>query len=402
MSSSCYTSSVVRLQRWLFGSVVLVLQGCPLDERSLVVTAGSGASGGSAAEGGEAGSPGPGSGAAAGESSNGAGGEASGGDGQGGSGATGATGATGADGPGEAGSGATSAGSSGTGGTGIIDPNTLPCSGERCSCEKLDDEACSGDDCCGSSLVVAGAFHLGGEEEGEVPASVDAFRLDRYEVTVGRFRRYVEGYTLPPGPDSGQHDYVIGSGWRPEWDPYMPADADEFRQRIDCEDGTFSAERGDREQAPMNCVSWYEAFAFCAWDGGRLPTEAEWEYAAAGGDQARPYPWGDEPEPDEERALFDCEDCDGGDLVAVGSRPDGQGRFEQLDLAGSVAEWTLDYFAPYGTSCDHCANVIDGSERVARGGDLLSGRAEIRTTARASYDPGERHFTRGFRCARAQ
>ena len=150
----------------------------------------------------------------------------------------------------------------------------------------------------------------------------------------------------------------------------------------------------------MNCVSWYEAFAFCVWDGGRLPTEAEWEYAAAGGDEARPYPWGAASEPDGDRALFACMACGADDLDPVGARPQGEGRYDQFDLAGSVSEWTLDYFAPYGKRCDNCANVSYGTERVARGGHLSSDEEEIQPSARRSFVPEARHFTRGFRCAR--
>jgi formylglycine-generating enzyme required for sulfatase activity len=264
----------------------------------------------------------------------------------------------------------------------------------------MESDACAADDCCASRVVPAGTFHLGGGGDSSVPASVDAFRLDRFEVTVGRFRRYVAGYALPPSPDSGQHDYVVGSGWRPEWDASMPRDADELRVRVTCGDATWTDDPDDREEAPMNCVSWYEAFAFCVWDGGRLPTEAEWEYAAAGGDEGRLFPWGSEPAPDDDHALYACLDCGAEELGAVGARPEGEGRYGQLDLSGSVAEWTLDYFAPYGTSCDHCANVSYGTERVTRGGHFGSDDEEIEATARSSFDPEARHPTRGFRCAR--
>src|SRR6185503_5212427 len=103
----------------------------------------------------------------------------------------------------------------------------------------------------------------------------------------------------------------------------------------------------------MNCVSWFEAFAFCAWDGGRLPTETEWNYAAAGGNEQRVYPWG--ANIDLTKASYDCAgdgsgtgtpNCMFSDMLPVGSRsPQGDGKWGQADLAGNVWEWTLDWGA---------------------------------------------------------
>jgi formylglycine-generating enzyme required for sulfatase activity len=276
-----------------------------------------------------------------------------------------------------------------------------PCQGEGCSCAGLGESDCAGHSCCTSLTVPAGEFELGGGN-----AAVAGFRLDEFEVTVGRFRRYVEAYVGPPGVDSGQNDYVIGSGWMPEWSGEMPVNERELRKQLICEGRTWTDEAGEHEGLPMNCLTWFEAFAFCAWDGGRLPTEAEWEYAAAGGDQARAFPWGEEM-PDASRALFGCEgsagSCAPSGLLGVGSKPDGAARFGQLDLAGSLAEWTLDYFAAYPDACDHCANIGNGTERVARGGDLASeGPNELATTHRAAFDPQTRDFAHGVRCARPE
>ncbi|HWP09564.1 MAG TPA: SUMF1/EgtB/PvdO family nonheme iron enzyme [Polyangiaceae bacterium] len=272
-----------------------------------------------------------------------------------------------------------------------------PCEGEGCSCQGLGAKACARQSCCASLSLPAGEFALGAG-----PAEIAAFRLDEFEVSVGRFRRFVDSYLRPPAPDAGQHDYVIGSGWMPDWSAKMPETRAELVGGLACEGQTWTDAVAERESLPMNCVTWFEAFAFCAWDGGRLPTEAEWEYAAAGGDQARTFPWGDEA-PASSLAVYACDEgatCVSSVLAAVGSKPDGAARYGQLDLAGSLAEWTLDYFAPYEAACDNCANVGNGTERVARGGALTSSAKSLKATAREAADPETRDYARGFRCAR--
>ena len=125
------------------------------------------------------------------------------------------------------------------------------------------------------------------------------------------------------------------------------------------------------ENRPINCLSWYEAMAFCAWDGGYLPTEAEWNYAAAGGDQQRAYPWSspasavalDGTHASYRDATNNCvgdgmPGCAVTDLAVVGSKPAGVGRWGQVDLAGNVYEWTRDWFdANYPVPCMDCANL---------------------------------------------
>ncbi len=273
----------------------------------------------------------------------------------------------------------------------------------------------------------------------EHPVTVNGFRLDRYEVTVARMRNFVQAYDAwraagHPAEGEGAHPEIPGSGWSTSWNllsasggvyvgakavPESAADA-VATMTTKCSRGSanasYSAVAGARDNLPVNCVNWYLAYAFCAWDGGYLPTEAQWEYAAAGGEENRLYPWG--PQSPAGRARY------GGDSSAssveemfgpVGSYSTGGGRWGQLDLAGSLDEWNLDTFAADwyssgGAACADCANlgewVTGGVVRSWRGGDWASSEASgyLRSAARSGapdnwYD-GITDIEAGFRCAR--
>jgi formylglycine-generating enzyme required for sulfatase activity len=153
---------------------------------------------------------------------------------------------------------------------------------------------------------------------------------------------------------------------------------------------------------PLNCVTWYIAQAFCIWDGGRLPTEAEWNFAAAGGSEQRLYPWtkpGDTPVLEATYAGFGA----GAVIEAVGSYPAGAGRWGHFDLVGNVDEMARDaYGDPYpSNACADCANVTDDDTAIVRGG----GAHEVQEIANTCDREGNaREFKGnhgGFRCVKS-
>ena len=294
------------------------------------------------------------------------------------------------------------------------------CAGLPANCGSSSD-----DHCCASLTVPGGTFTLGGTS-GTTSATVTTFALDKYEVTVGRFRNFVAAYSGHPENGAGASSLLEGSGWQsPAWDSSIAATASSLSAAVQC-DSTYQtwSESGDNDELPMNCVDWYEAFAFCAWDGGRLPTEAEWEYAASGGESESTYPWGNTP------ALSDALDstaayanynclgdgsapatCAFTDILKVGSKPMGAGKYGQLDLAGSVDEWLLDWYADYPAACENCANLSmpemlptlhDAStNRVVRGGDWLYVAVGLTAQYRFHDRSDGRYDFVGFRCARS-
>jgi formylglycine-generating enzyme required for sulfatase activity len=237
------------------------------------------------------------------------------------------------------------------------------------------------------------------------PATVSDFYLDKYEITVGRFRMFVNAGmgTQASPPTAGAGAGITGSGWDSTWNVWLAVDTASLTAGMKCDSTyqTWTDTAGSNESKPVNCLDWYTAFAFCAWDGGRLATEAEWNYAASGGSEQRYYPWSSTAT----STTIDASYAVYGTTAAqnVGSKsPKGDGKWGQSDLAGNVWEWTLDWYeSPYPMPCNNCADLTAASDRVYRGGsfnyDLAS---NLRAAYRSSYFPGYRNNYLGARCAR--
>jgi formylglycine-generating enzyme required for sulfatase activity len=256
------------------------------------------------------------------------------------------------------------------------------------------------------------------------PATLSGFRLDKYLVTVGRFRQFVNawkgGSGWKPSAGSGKHTHLNGGnglsttagGYEPGWVASDDTRLAPSSANLACDPSyaTWTAPVGNNESLPINCVNWYEAYAFCIWDDGFLPSEAEWGYAAAGGNRQREYPWGStDPATSNQYAIYDCNypcgagTCDGtvADIAPVGTATLGAGLWGQLDLAGEVSEWNLDWYAAsYLDPCTDCAYLTAASFRVTRGGPFVDENTSILPPPRDAEDPTRRNSTIGLRCAR--
>jgi formylglycine-generating enzyme required for sulfatase activity len=219
-------------------------------------------------------------------------------------------------------------------------------------------------------------------DEGPIHAvSVPAFELTRHEVTVGQYRACVE---------VGVCDEPLVEGRRDE---------------------TWS--RPERfADHPVNRVSWRQATTFCDWIGARLPTEAEWEYAARGAGQDQPFPWGREPATCD-RAVFNdytnvsgrSRGCGARRPLPVCSMPAGDTAQGLCDMGGNVWEWVQDRYHPSyeGAPNDGSAwgEASEPGHRVVRGGGFTSYLHCLRVVNRRSRAPEAQNKNTGFRCARS-
>ena len=154
------------------------------------------------------------------------------------------------------------------------------------------------------------------------------------------------------------------------------------------------------DSQPVIGANWAQAQAFSRWAGGRLPTEAEWEYAARSGGREQNLPWGDEAATCARAVLADC---GYGPTAPVCSKPAGNTRQGLCDMAGNVWEWVQDsYHASYhGAPADGSAwEVPVGAVRVVRGSSWYDVAGSARSALRGNHDPGHRYNALGFRPAR--
>jgi formylglycine-generating enzyme required for sulfatase activity len=225
-------------------------------------------------------------------------------------------------------------------------------------------------------FVAAGRFMMGDPHDDDPGAQpvhgvrLSAFCIDRSEVTVAAYGRCDAAGCTAPGSEAGCN--ALSSG---------------------------------RDEHPVNCVAWEQARAYCRWRGGDLPTEAQWEFAARGGD-ARTYPWGE--------ALPDAQlSWSGGSARPTGTSPvgsfrDGDTPNGLVDMAGNVWEWVLDWNSIY--SGDGTTEVVDPTGPTVPGmGHVFKGASWICPSAisvrPAFHDdfgyPGLHSAYGGFRCVGA-
>jgi formylglycine-generating enzyme required for sulfatase activity len=249
------------------------------------------------------------------------------------------------------------------------------------------DEECIGGFCMDQEWVrIPGGTFMMGSPEG---VGQDDER-PRHEVTVTDFEMMRTEVTI------SQYRCCVDSGVCIE--PYSPGDCDW------CDRCNWDSP--DRDDHPIVCVDWHQAVDFCMWGGGRLPTEAEWEYAARGGGQEINYPWGDQEATCDYTVMSGVTPGVGCGFYhewPVCSKPAGNTEQGLCDMAGNVWEMVQDrYHDNYaGAPTDGSAwDIPPGYASVMRGGGWDYGAEDLRASNRLGGNPDGRYDSLGFRCAR--
>jgi formylglycine-generating enzyme required for sulfatase activity len=234
-------------------------------------------------------------------------------------------------------------------------------------------------------------------------AQMDAYYLDRHEVTNRLFQQFVQqtGHRSTAEQEGSAFAFVEGKGWE-------EVKGASWRKP---EAGATVFDSG-RAEHPVVSVSWDDAQAYCRWAGKRLPTEAEFEYALRAGTTTR-YWWG-QGNPGSRRVANIADESarkllsvimSGYDDGAVRTAPVGSyeaNPFKLHDMTGNVSEWTADWYDEnyYGKSPErNPKGPSSGETRVIRGGSWGSGPANVRSAIRGRDTPSDRIDGIGFRCA---
>lgn len=271
----------------------------------------------------------------------------------------------------------------------------------------------------GMVLIPGGTFQMGSAtgRPDEAPVhevTIAPFYLDIHEVTNAEFAKFVAatgyvteaeqwGWSIAFLPRTDQPKRVFGAEW------WAKSDGADWQHPT----GPDSSIEG-QDDVPVVQVSWTDAMAYCEWADKRLPTEAEWEFAARGGAAGKTYPWGDELHPEGKQlhnhwnGVFPVEDRgeDGHTALApVGSYPPNP--YGLYDIAGNVWEWCADWYAPdyyRGSETDNPRGPARGTERILRGGSWLCSESYCtgyRVSHRNHTTPDSGLNNTGFRCAKS-
>ena len=313
------------------------------------------------------------------------------------------------------------------------------------------------ENCCKTIQVPGGTYRR--YKNANLVAKVSPFKLDKFEVTQGRMRAFFSAMggnvrANAPAPGAGAHPNVPGSGWRSEWNKRLPQSWDEIYGRLvwGCAYGSDNSSYGSttwdsaaNDSKAITCIDWYTLYAFCIWDGGTLPSDTQWGFAAMGGAEERTYTWNNTPPhadpesyaravtyldgwwmtwpppPPEANQYWNAPD---GPLhiAPPGRKPAGRARWGHMDLNGNVLEWMLDNGDVKTGTCNDCANVsypaLSASEssryplnasgtpawasdggRILRGGSW-EGHPLQNTHKYANYPVWRTYARAGGRCAR--
>ena len=221
------------------------------------------------------------------------------------------------------------------------------------------------------AMVPAGEFIMGSvagdaDEQPVHRVYLNAFSMDRYQVSVGQYAKFLEATSQAAPPD-------------------------------------WSIMNKSRHQSrPVVNVDWADADAYCTWAGKRLPTEAEWEKAARGTD-GRVYPWGNELPTGFRANSMKEKWSNHWVLMPVGMYEEGKSPYGIYDMAGNVWEWVSDWYAPDYYASSPSRNPMGpptGESKVIRGGSWGSGPKDLRSADRDTHVPSARGLGTGFRCVK--